>query len=178
MALLGLIIFFISLFITYFSKIYFIKHKLIDKIKNRSSHKVLATRSGGSSIFITLFLVSLFLYINSNEIFDFSLIIPLGILYTIGLYDDIYQVDFKLKFIFQIIVAKILVDQGLLIDNLNGFFGYLEIPYMLAQFFTIFIIVLIVNAVNFSDGIDGLAITESIKGLLLIIFLLLLIQNI
>ena len=42
---------------------------------------------------------------------------------------------------------------------------------MLAQFFTIFIIVLIVNAVNFSDGIDGLAITESIKGLLLIIFL-------
>ena len=60
---------------------------------------------------------------------------------------------------------------NILIENANGFFGYFEIPYMLAQSFTIFIIVLLVNAVNFSDGIDGLAITETIKGLLLIIFL-------
>ena len=45
----------------------------------------------------------------------------------IGIYDDLYNVDFKLKFIFQIIVAKIIIDNGLLIDNFHGFFGVYEI---------------------------------------------------
>ena len=115
-------------------------------------------------------MITSYLYITSNQIFDFSLFLPLGILFTIGLYDDIYQVDFKLKFIFQLIAAKILIDQGIYIESLNGFFGIYEIPYMISQALSIFIIVFIINATNFSDGIDGLAISEVIKCLL--IFLL------
>ena len=80
----------------------------------------------------------------------------------IGLYDDIYGVDFKLKFIFQIIAAKIIIDNGLIIDNFHGFFGVYEVNRVIAQLITIFIIISIINAINFIDGIDGLLISISI----------------
>lgn len=169
---LGVLSFLISLTVIFISQRYFIKKNRFDIVNYRSSHDSLATRNGGLSVFTTIIIITLYLYYNSNELFDFSLIIPLSILFTIGLYDDLYQVDFKLKFIFQIIIAKILIDQGFLIENLNGFLGLYEIPYMFSQLLSIFLIVLIVNAVNFSDGIDGLAITEVIKGLIFIIILL------
>jgi UDP-N-acetylmuramyl pentapeptide phosphotransferase/UDP-N-acetylglucosamine-1-phosphate transferase len=137
----------------------FIKRNILDKINNRSSHQSLATRSGGSSIFTSLFLISIYFYLNNNEIYDFSLLIPLTIMLFIGLYDDIYKLDFKLKFIFQIIVAKIIIDNGLIIDNLHGIFGVFELSRILGQLFTIFIIVAIINSINFIDGIDGLAIS-------------------
>ena len=137
----------------------FIKRNILDKINSRSSHQSLATRSGGSSIFSSLFFISVFFYLNNNEIFDFSLLIPIAIMLFVGLYDEIYKLDFKLKFIFQIIVAKIIVDNGLIIDNLHGIFGVFELSRILGQLFTIFIIVAIINSINFIDGIDGLAIS-------------------
>ncbi len=135
----------------------FLKNKIHDEINDRSSHVVMATRSGGVSIFSVVFLISSYNYIIQNEIFDFSLIIPLFLLMVVGLYDDIYKLDFKLKFIFQIIAAKIIIDNGLIINNLHGVFGVFEINRIIAQILTIFIIVSIINAINFIDGIDGLA---------------------
>ena len=137
----------------------FIKRNILDKINNRSSHQSIATRSGGSSIFSSLFFISVFFYLNNNEIYDFSFLIPIAIMLFVGLYDDIYKLDFKLKFIFQIIVAKIIIDNGLIIDNLHGIFGVFELSRILGQLFTIFIIVAIINSINFIDGIDGLAIS-------------------
>jgi len=136
----------------------FIKRNILDKINNRSSHQSIATRSGGSSIFSSLFFISVFFYLNNNELYDFSFLIPIAIMLFVGLYDDIYKLDFKLKFIFQIIVAKIIIDNGLIIDNLHGIFGVFELGRILGQLFTIFIIVAIINSINFIDGIDGLAI--------------------
>ena len=51
----------------------------------------------------------------------------------VGLYDDIYKLDFKLKFIFQIIAAKIIIDNGLIIDNLHGMLGVFELNRIIAQ---------------------------------------------
>jgi len=137
----------------------FIKNKIFDIISSRSSHKVDATRSGGSSLFTSLFILSIFFYSRSNEIYDFSLFIPLAIVVFVGLYDDIYRLDFKLKFIFQIIVAKIIIDNGLIIDNLHGIFGVFELGRVAGQILTIIIVVAIINSINFIDGIDGLAIS-------------------
>ena len=160
-------IFFSSLFIFFFQKLFF-KKNIIDKINDRSSHNVVATRSGGIAIFSSLFIISTFNYFNSIEIFDFSLIIPLSILLVVGLYDDVYKLDFKLKFIFQIIAAKIIIDNGLIIDNLHGILGIFELNRVISQLITIFFIVAIINSINFIDGIDGLAI--SIVCLFLISF--------
>jgi UDP-GlcNAc:undecaprenyl-phosphate GlcNAc-1-phosphate transferase len=84
-------------------------------------------------------------------------------MFVIGVYDDLYNADFKLKFLLQIIVAKILIDQGYVISNYHGLFGLYEVPWLLAQASTVFVFLVVVNAINFIDGIDGLAITEVIK---------------
>ena len=146
----------------------FVYYRKFDDFNHRSSHKTLATRTGGIGIFATLLLISLFYYFQNIDLFDYSLFIPLGIMFIVGVYDDFYHADFKLKFLLQIIVAKILIDQGLVIDNYYGLFGLYEIPWLLAQLTTVFVFLVIINAINFIDGIDGLAITEVIKTIALI----------
>ena len=146
----------------------FIYYKKFDDFNQRSSHKTLATRTGGIGIFTTLFITSLFFYFDKNEVYDFSLLIPIGIMFFIGVYDDFYKADFKLKFFFQIIVAKMLIDQGYVITNYYGLFGVDNVPWLIAQLTTVFVFLVVINSINFIDGIDGLAITEFIKIFLLI----------
>ena len=148
----------------------FIYYKRFDDFNHRSSHKTLATRTGGIGIFLTVLIVSLYYYFQGIELFDYSLFIPLGIMFVIGVYDDLYNADFKLKFLLQIIVAKILIDQGYVISNYHGLFGLYEIPWLLAQASTVFVFLVVVNAIIFIDGIDGLAITEVIKIILVFEF--------
>jgi len=141
----------------------FIHYKRFDDFNHRSSHKTLATRTGGIGIFLTVLFISLYYYFQGIELFDYSLFIPLGIMFVIGVYDDLYNADFKLKFLLQIIVAKILIDQGYFISNYHGLLGLYEVPWLLAQASTVFVFLVIVNSINFIDGIDGLAITEVLK---------------
>ena len=141
----------------------FIYLNKVDTINSRSSHSVVATRTGGASSFLSIFIISLFWYLIGNEPFDFSLLIPISMMFVIGIYDDFYNADFKLKFFIQIIVAKMIIDQGLIIDNFYGILGLEEIGRIPAQLFTIFVFLIIVNSINFIDGIDGLALTEIIK---------------
>ena len=146
----------------------FIHFKKFDDFNFRSSHNTLATRTGGIGVFSTLLIISLFFYFQGVEIFNYSLFIPIAIMFFVGVYDDFYRADFKLKFFLQIIVAKILIDQGFVISNYYGLFGLYEVPWLLAQLSTIFVFLVVVNAINFIDGIDGLAISELIKIILFI----------
>ena len=146
----------------------FISFKKFDDINFRSVHHSKATKSGGIAVFLTIFIFSLYYYLKSDQIYDFSILIPLGIMFVVGVYDDFYNADFKLKFFLQIIVAKILIDYGLVIENFHGVFGLYEIPRIASQLFTVFVFLVIVNAFNFIDGIDGLAITEAIKVILVV----------
>tara|TARA_B100001741_G_scaffold228860_1_gene190392 strand:+ start:206 stop:1168 length:963 start_codon:yes stop_codon:yes gene_type:complete len=168
-SLLQLISFFLlsSIFAFIIQKI-FISFKKFDDFNHRTSHNVLATKTGGISFFISLLIYTIFYYYNGNEIFDFSLIIPLSIMFIVGVYDDFYEADFKLKFLLQIIVSKIIIDQGYVIDSFQGIFGIYELPWIIAQLFTSFVFLVIVNSLNFIDGIDGLAITEVIKVIIII----------
>lgn len=146
----------------------FIHYKRFDDVNHRSSHKTLATRTGGIGVFLSVLIISLYYYFQEIELFDYSLFIPLGIMFVVGVYDDLYNADFKLKFLLQIIVAKILIDQGYVISNYHGLFGLYEVPWMLAQASTVFVFLIVVNAINFIDGIDGLAITEVMKVIIVI----------
>ena len=164
------LVFILSGILTYITQKIFIYYKKFDDFNHRSSHKTLATRTGGIGIFATLLIVSSYYYFNKIELFDYSLFIPLGIMFIVGVYDDFYHADFKLKFLLQIIVAKIIIDQGYVISNYHGLFGLYEVPWILAQLSTVFVFLVIINAINFIDGIDGLAISEVIKTILLIEF--------
>ena len=160
----------VSFLASYALKLWFTRLKKFDAINHRSVHQTKATKTGGIAVFLTLFLFSTYFYLSGVELYDFSLLIPLGIMFVVGVYDDFYNADFKLKFLLQIIVAKILIDQGFIIDNFQGVLGLQEIPRLAAQLFTVFVFLVIVNAINFIDGIDGLAITESIKVILIVEF--------
>lgn len=164
------LVFILSGILIYFTQKIFIHYKSFDDINHRSSHKTLATRTGGIGVFAALFSVSSYYYFNKIDLFDYSLFIPLGIMFIVGVYDDFYNADFKLKFLLQIIVAKIIIDQGYVISNYHGLFGLYELPWLLAQLSTVFVFLVIINAFNFIDGIDGLAITEVIKTIILIEF--------
>jgi len=154
-----LIIIFLASSLIKISQSVFIKNNFIDKINHRSSHSVISTRSGGIAVLSTLLITSTVFYINGFELYDYSLLIPIIILGVVGIYDDIHSVDFKLKFIFQVIAAKIIIDNGLIIDNFHGMLGLYEINRVLAQCVTIIVICSIINALNFIDGIDGLAVS-------------------
>ena len=158
----------LSITTAYTLKKWFTKLGKFDAINFRSVHNTQATKTGGITVFTTIFLISTYLYLSNQIFFDFSLLIPLGIMFMVGVYDDFYNADFKLKFFLQIIVAKILIDQGFIIDHFHGVLGLQEIPRLISQIFTVFVFLVIVNAINFIDGIDGMAITELVKVILLI----------
>ena len=161
---------FLSIVIAYSLKKLFTSLGKFDAINFRSVHNTQATKTGGITVFTTLFLTSIYLYITQQKLYDFSLLIPLGIMFIVGVYDDFYYADLKLKFFLQIIVAKILIDQGFVIDHFHGVLGLQEIPRIASQIFTVFVFLIIVNALNFIDGVDGMAITETIRVILLIEF--------
>ncbi|MBK78247.1 MAG: hypothetical protein CMC88_03970 [Flavobacteriaceae bacterium] len=163
-----ILLFLLSTFLAFIVQRIFINYEKFDDFNHRTSHNTLATKTGGISVFICLFIFSIFYYLKGIEIFDFSLLIPISIMFIVGVYDDLYNADFKLKFILQIIVAKIIIDNGFLIDSFHGVFGLYELPRVFSQIFTVFVFLIIVNAINFIDGIDGLAITEVIKAILII----------
>ncbi len=160
----------VSFIASYALKLWLTRLKKFDAINHRSVHQTKATKTGGIAVFLTLFIFSTYFYLFGIQLYDFSMLIPLGIMFVVGVYDDFYNADFKLKFLLQIIVAKILIDQGLVIDDFHGVLGLQEIPRLAAQLFTVFVFLVIVNAINFIDGIDGLAITESIKVIILVEF--------
>lgn len=84
-------------------------------------------------------------------------IIGMFLLYLIGILDDLFGMPATLKFVIQLIVSLFLPFCGLYIHNLYGFLGIYEIPGWLGFPFTVFVSLLIVNAINLIDGIDGLA---------------------
>ena len=88
----------LSLGISYVLKLWFTRLKKFDAINHRSVHQTKATKTGGMAVFITLFLFSTYFYLSGNQLYDFSMLIPLGIMFVVGVYDDFYNADFKLKF--------------------------------------------------------------------------------
>lgn len=77
---------------------------------------------------------------------------------VVGLYDDLEYLAFEHKFLFQVVVASIVINAGYVIDTVPNpvtgeafAVGWIGVPVTLVW------IVGIINAVNLLDGLDGLA---------------------
>lgn len=79
------------------------------------------------------------------------------LIYLTGILDDIKGLNASHKFIIQCVAALGFPLCNLMINNLHGLFGIYEMPMWISYFLTVFVILLIVNAMNLIDGIDGLA---------------------
>jgi UDP-N-acetylmuramyl pentapeptide phosphotransferase/UDP-N-acetylglucosamine-1-phosphate transferase len=134
------------------------ENHLFDKVGERKVHKKAIPFIGGVAIFIGVVITTMIA--TNGYSFDilkyiFSAIL---IMFFVGLKDDIAALSPKYKFAFQILAALILFFLAdVRITNFQGVFGLYEVNYWLSLFSTTFLIVLIINAFNFIDGLDGLA---------------------
>ncbi len=141
--------------------------QIFDRIDDRRVHSNHIPRLGGvvfmpaASIGTLCALIVMKLVDNSfiSTISTSNIMICIGMLaiYLIGVADDIIECNAKLKFAVQVCAAITFPICGLYINNLYGFMGIYELPVWIAYALTIFIAVLIINAINLIDGIDGLA---------------------
>ena len=74
--------FFLSIITYYYCQKIFLKKKIFDKINLRSSHDTVATRSGGLSVFLVLMIISVYYYLIGTDIYNFSILIPLSLLFN------------------------------------------------------------------------------------------------
>src|SRR5690606_15135171 len=143
--------------------------RLIDTpSEERKIHKRSVPTIGGIIIYAgTLFAYALWYDVENSDFFDkifqsvneFKLIIATSlILFFVGVKDDIIGTAPVKKLFAHIIVALILVLMGdIRITGLHGIFGVYDIPYWGSVFISIFTYVVVVNAFNLIDGVDGLA---------------------
>lgn len=128
----------------------------------RRVHKKPTPRIGGLAI-IFGFMVAALCFNNEWNREIISIFIGAGILAVLGIIDDCRALDAKLKFIVQIAAALVVAVWGDLriefISNPNFFSeqGHIMLPAWLSVSVTVVWIVFITNAVNFIDGLDGLA---------------------
>ena len=129
----------------------------------RRMHTKPVTRLGGLAIFLG-FLLCVLLFADINRQLQ-GILLGSVVIVIIGVLDDIMNLRWWIKFIFQFLAAFIPVWHGVVIDvisNPNIFSGS---PYLSLGMWsipvTVIWIVAITNSVNFIDGLDGLAVGVS-----------------
>ena len=142
---------------------------MLDHPTNRKVHLVPTPRTGGWGIVVGA-LVPL-LYSLSVDPLLLSFLIGAVVLFNFGLWDDAANLNHRLKFVGQIVAAAGVVFWGDLYVTRVPFMG--ELPELYARPFSVFALVGVINAVNHSDGLDGLAGGECMLSLAAILALLL-----
>lgn len=141
-------------------------HGIFDLPNERKVHKYSIPRLGGTlfmpSLALGVIVTLLIMYQGINQELEIGMsnvmmVIGAILIYLIGIFDDLKGLKAFHKFIIQTIAALVFPLCNLMISNLHGLFGIHEIPIWISYPLTVFFILLIVNAMNLIDGIDGLA---------------------
>jgi len=157
----------IAAVVTYLATL--VVRKLADKyeiypkaIRSRDMHTKPTARIGGVAMFIG-FLVSIgiaapigwfeVVFADPGPIIAIS--IAALIVMAIGFLDDLYDLDWTIKLAGQFLAAGVLAWNGVQIVSLP-IFGITVGSFGVSFVVTVFLAVLIMNAVNFIDGLDGL----------------------
>ena len=129
----------------------------LDMPDMRKIHTQPMPRIGGLAIAIGAFIPIIFWGTRSN--FFYAYLAGGGILGVFGLMDDLKSLNYKLKFLGQILAAMIMVFYGGI--NITYLGNLLPDGIVLLNWFavplTLLVIVGVTNAINLADGMDGLA---------------------
>jgi UDP-N-acetylmuramyl pentapeptide phosphotransferase/UDP-N-acetylglucosamine-1-phosphate transferase len=133
------------------------KH-LYDEPNERTASMKIVPTLGGVAIFIGLTISTI---IGTNG-FTFNelkyVIAAVIIMLFVGLKDDILTISARKKLYVQILTAAILVTLGdFRFTSFHGLLGIHEIDHVTSFFISCFTIIVLINAFNLIDGIDGLA---------------------
>ena len=142
---------------------------MVDMPDPRKVHSQPVPRVGGWGITIGS-LVPLVLVFQSDPLLQ-SFAAGGLILFAFGLWDDAKQVSHWIKFVGQLMAAGLVVYHGDLYVARLPFFDAITLDPAVGKPFTVFALVGVINAINHSDGLDGLASGESMLSLIAIAFL-------
>ena len=129
---------------------------LVDKPNARKHHDGQIPLIGGISIFAAVLAASLLWLPNTLELRMY--LIASAMMVFIGALDDKYDLKVRIRIVGQIIIASLMIyGVGGYISNLGDLFGFGNINLGPAGIiFTYFAIIVVINAYNMVDGIDGL----------------------
>lgn len=152
----------LSFFLTPISIFLGKKLKIVDKPHEKRGDKEKITpkimpRSGGFTIYISLLILFIYLYLKNPSKELISILIGGSIVFFVGLLDDKFRLNAFIKLFGEIVGALVPIFYGVRINfitNPGGGYIYLK---ELSIPFTIFWITGITNAINIIDGLDGLA---------------------
>lgn len=151
--------------VTYFLTKKFItvapKLSLIDIPNERSSHKEVTPRGAGI-VFGIVFIFGIVIYDLQNISSTIFILLSILAVFIGGVLDDIYTLTSKKKLLFITIASICIYFYGFQITTLGNFFGYEITLGLFSLPFTLFAIIAFTNAVNLSDGLDGLAASISV----------------
>ena len=132
------------------------RKELLDVPDHRKSHDILTPRLGGVAIFAG-FVSALLLFGDLTDGVQ-QLVAGSLVLFFIGVRDDIVPVETYKKLLIQLLAAGIIIIVGgVRITNFYGFLGLYDLDPWLSYTITFITVIGITNAVNFLDGINGLA---------------------
>lgn len=148
---------------------------IFDLPDDRKVHKNAIPRLGGV-VFVPATIVGLIAGIMAKRGGDLFTEMPLQIaslciggaavmVYLMGVVDDLLNCPARLKFVIQFVAACIFPLCSLYIDSMYGFCGIDSIPIVIAYPLTVFVTLIVINAMNLIDGIDGLSSSLSIIAL-------------
>jgi UDP-N-acetylmuramyl pentapeptide phosphotransferase/UDP-N-acetylglucosamine-1-phosphate transferase len=131
---------------------------LFDLPDARKLHTKPIASLGGVGIFIG-FLLSLLLSISVQQAPEFQYFYAAAVLmFFLGIKDDILVLSASKKFLGQLLAAAIVIHLGgVRIDSMHGFLGITHLPDFISYPLSYMTIIVVVNAFNLIDGVDGLA---------------------
>lgn len=154
------------------------RYKLAPEVRARDVHQAPTPRLGGIAMFIGLLAAfgfaatqAEFRSLFSEGTMMWALLGACGIIAGIGILDDILDLDWMVKLAAQLAAAGLLAWNGVQIVSLP-FGDTLMVASPVVNFgLTVFLMTLVMNAVNFVDGLDGLvAGTAIIANLLFFVY--------
>lgn len=137
-------------------KLAFKKH-LTDNPNYRKLQKKPIPVVGGMSVYLA-FVVGMFfanLFHPTDQLY--VVIAGMSVMFFLGLFDDMLDLSYKLKFVIQFGVIFLLWTFGYRLDTFVGLFGVTHIPMGWSCLLSLIAGVGLMNALNMIDGVDGLA---------------------
>jgi len=133
------------------------KRDFVVKPNHRTSHVGSIPNIGGIDIFISfLFTVFLFSYDIISQL-QFS-IIGVFIILIVGFVDDLIEIKAYWKLFGELTAAFFLIVlSDIRLTSLHGFLGIYTMPAAFSYLLSFFVFIVIINALNLIDGVDGLA---------------------
>ena len=142
---------------------------MLDQPDRRKVHAIPIPRVGGVGIFVGAMVPVVLLLPMDQTLMAF--VFGALVLFGFGVMDDCKELGHYVKFIGQFIAVIAVVYYGNVCVSLLPFMGGEPVSALVGKPFTVIAIVGMINAINHSDGLDGLAGGESLLSLGGIVFL-------